>query len=134
MGHSPGSHDSGRILFSPFGRNRKPHFRLCLEKKRYSLEERDERMVKGVSKRIIVVNNPDRRFFEQAIFILRSDSAATQGISEKELLRQARRAAHDYLRRGENRVETPIRRFRGLLCALGGAALTAGAWFAMQLF
>ena len=132
MRRYPGSHESGKVLFSPFGRNRKPRFRLSLEKKRYSLEERDELMVKGVSKRIIVVKNPDQRFFEQAIFILRSDSAA-QGVSEKELLRQARRAANDYLRRGGRRFEAPLRRFRGLLCALAGAALTAGTWFAVQL-
>ena len=133
MGQRPGSHESGNILFSPFGRNRKPRFRLSLEKKRYSLEERDELMVKGVSKRIIVVKNPDQRYFEQAIFILRSDGAAVQGVSEKELLRQAKRAANDYLRKGGKQVEAPIRRLRGFLCALAGAILTAGTWFAVQL-
>lgn len=89
-------------------------------------------MVRGVSRRVIVVKNPDTRYFEQAIFILRNDAAAREGVSEKEILRQARRAARDYLRRGENR---PERRggLRGLLCVLAGVAATAGAWFAVHL-
>ena len=33
-------------------------------------------MVKGISKQVIVVDSPDRRYFDQAIFILRSDTAA----------------------------------------------------------
>ncbi len=131
MGNAVGRHESGNIRISPFGRNRKPRFRVSLEKKRNSMEARGELMVKGVAKRIIVVKNPDQRYFEQAIFILRSDCA---GVSEKEVLRQARRAAHEYLRRGENRVENPLPHLRGLLCGLLGAALTAGAWFAVQIF
>ena len=90
-------------------------------------------MVKGISKRVIVVKNPDQRYFEQAIFILRSDLRREEGVSEREVLRQARRAANDYLRRGSKRAEAPIRRLRGFLYALAGAALTAGTWFAMQM-
>ena len=90
-------------------------------------------MVKGTAKRIIVVNNPDHRYFEQAIFILRSDCAAAKGVSEKEIMRQAKQAAKAYLRKEENRFDTPVRRLRGFLYALAGAALTAGTWFAMQM-
>lgn len=90
-------------------------------------------MVKGVSKRIIVVNHPDQRYFEQAIFILRSDLRSEEGVSEKEVLRQARRAANDYLRKGGKERSSPVRRLRGFLCALAGAALTAGTWFAVQI-
>ena len=31
-------------------------------------------MVKGVSRQVIVVSSPDRRYFDEAIFILRSDA------------------------------------------------------------
>lgn len=89
-------------------------------------------MVRGVSRRVIVVRNPDERYFEEAIFILRNDIMAREGVSEKEVLRQARRAARDYLRSGEHRAEHR-NGFRGLLCALAGAAATAGAWFAVQM-
>ncbi len=128
-----GAHSSGKFSFSPRRRNRRPCFRLSLEKKGYSMEEGGERMVKGVSKRVIVVNKPDQRYFDQAIFILRNDFAVGEGVSEKEILREAKRAARSYLRRGEGRVYAPLQRLRGLLCALAGAAVTAGAWFAVQL-
>ena len=32
-------------------------------------------MVKGISRRVVVVDSPDQRFFEQAIFIVRNDAA-----------------------------------------------------------
>ena len=133
MSRKRGKHASGKILISPFGGNRSPRFRLSLEEKRNSMEEGGALMVKGVSKRVIVVKNPDQRYFEQAIFILRSDLRSEEGVSEKEVLRQARRAANEYLRKGGKRTEAPIRRLRGFLCALAGAALTAGTWFAMQI-
>lgn len=31
-------------------------------------------MVKGISRRVVVVDSPDQRFFEQAIFIVRNDA------------------------------------------------------------
>ena len=36
-------------------------------------------MVKGISRRVVVVDAPEHRFFEQAIFIVRND-AAGEGI------------------------------------------------------
>ena len=32
-------------------------------------------MVKGISRRVVVLDSPDQRFFEQAIFIVRNDAA-----------------------------------------------------------
>lgn len=52
-------------------------------------------MVKGISRRVVVVDSPDQRFFEQAIFILRSD-AAGEGVSARELIDEARRVAQNY--------------------------------------
>ena len=37
-------------------------------------------MVKGISRRVVVVDSPDQRFFEQAIFIVRND-AAGEGVT-----------------------------------------------------
>ena len=47
-------------------------------------------MVKGSSKRVVVVESPDKRFFEQAIFIV---GDAARGVTSRELLEEARRVA-----------------------------------------
>lgn len=52
-------------------------------------------MVKGISRRVVVVDSPDRRFFEQAIFIVRND-AAGEGVSSRELVEEAKRVAKSY--------------------------------------
>ena len=45
-------------------------------------------MVKGISRRVVVVDSPDQRFFEQAIFIVRND-AAGEGVTAQELVDEA---------------------------------------------
>ena len=52
-------------------------------------------MVKGISRRVVVVDSPDQRFFEQAIFIVRND-AAGEGVTARELVEEARRVARNY--------------------------------------
>lgn len=52
-------------------------------------------MVKGISRRVVVLDAPDQRFFEQAIFIVRND-AAGEGVTSRELVEEARRVAHNY--------------------------------------
>ena len=47
-------------------------------------------MVKGISRRVVVVDSPDQRFFEQAIFIVRND-AVGGGVTAGELVEEARR-------------------------------------------
>ena len=55
--------------------------------------------MRGVSHRVIVVPSPDRRIFQEAVFILRDDYLGAEGISRRALLRQARACAEDYLAR-----------------------------------
>ena len=50
------------------------------------------RLVKGVSRQVIVVKAPDPRFFEQAIFILKED-AFGRGVTADDVLQEARRVA-----------------------------------------
>lgn len=52
-------------------------------------------MVKGISRRVVVVDSPDRKYFEQAIFIVRND-AAGEGVTSRELVEEARRVAQEY--------------------------------------
>ena len=44
-------------------------------------------MVKGISRRVVVVDSPDQRFFEQAIFIVRND-AAGEGVTSRDWWRR----------------------------------------------
>jgi hypothetical protein len=82
-------------------------------------------MVKGVSRQVIVVQSPDRKLFEQAIFILRED-AAQQGITEEMLLREARQAAR--IRKKQPVVAS------GPIWACGGALATMLVWLFTALF
>ena len=75
-------------------------------------------MVKGISRQVIVVQSPDPKLFEQAIFILR-DSAV--GVTDEELLKEARGLLHS--RRRKKRLS-----MYGPVWACGGAVLTGLAW------
>ena len=52
-------------------------------------------MVKGISRRVVVVESPDQRYFEQAIFIVRNE-AVGEGVTARELVEEAKRVARDY--------------------------------------
>ncbi len=79
-------------------------------------------MVKGISRQVIVVNSPDPRLFEQAIFILK-DEAVAQGITEQMLLKEAKQAVHAPVRHGRRKPS-----MYGPVWAAGGAAVTAMVW------
>ena len=81
-------------------------------------------MIKGVSRRVIVVRSPDTKLFEQAIFLLREDAP---GVTDAQVLRQACRVADDYVRaRAEKK--RPRRSWRGASMMLLGALITGLAW------
>ena len=73
-------------------------------------------MVKGISRQVILVDSPDTKLFEQAIFILKDNA---EGITDEMLLKEARRV----INRPKN-----ARPFRGAAWACGGALLTAIIW------
>lgn len=87
-------------------------------------------MVKGISKRVVVVRFPDTRVFEQAIFIVREDATAT-GISADQVLREACQVADGYVRRGRapRRGSFPA----ALLYAGAGAGVMGLAWLLTML-
>ena len=60
-------------------------------------------MVKGLSRRVIVVEAPDQTLFEQAIFILRNDALSGNGISADQVVYEACRIARDYASNGGKR-------------------------------
>lgn len=50
-------------------------------------------MVKGTSRRVIVVDSPDPKLFEQAIFIVKNDAFSQEGITSQQILGEACRIA-----------------------------------------
>lgn len=53
-------------------------------------------MVKGTSRRVIVVDSPDPNYFEQAIFIVRNDVFERQGVTAQQVMGEACRIARNY--------------------------------------
>lgn len=84
-------------------------------------------MIKGISKQVIVVHSPDRKLFEQAIFILNND-AVEQGITDEMLLKEAKRAIHGHSAHSQRSWN-----LRGPLWACGGAAATGLVWLLTTL-
>ena len=80
-------------------------------------------MVKGLSRKIIIVKSPDPKIFEQAIFIVRDDYLVTQGVSQKELMQQARQAASGYLEQTYGWKHSKL--IKGFLYGTGCIALIA---------
>ena len=85
-------------------------------------------MVKGVSRRIVVVRAPEQRMFEEAIFILRDD-AMKQGVTAEDVVAQACGIASRYIRDGEERGRFWVAAAVGLL----GLAIVIAAVVLWQL-
>lgn len=77
-------------------------------------------MVKGVSRQVIVVNAPEPKLFEQAIFILKE---GTEGVTDEALLKEAKHLINTQ----SGRNGRGFLRF-GPVWACGGAAATAFLW------
>jgi len=79
-------------------------------------------MVKGISRQVIVVQSPDPKLFEQAIFILRDEAVRQGGVSDEALLKEARALL------GSSGGKAPRLSRIGPLWACGGAVLTGLVW------
>ena len=89
-------------------------------------------MVKGTSKRIVVVKSPDPRVFEQAIFIVREDFLHRRGAEPKRVLREAQEVADEYVRAAVAAPRSIFSRIPPFVFAIAGALLVAGAWAALH--
>ena len=84
-------------------------------------------MVKGTSRRVIVVDSPDTDLFEQAIFIVRNDAMDRGGVTAQQLVDEACRVARScgrpHIGAGGSRLcSKPV--FWGAI----GAGVTALTW------
>ena len=86
-------------------------------------------MVKGISRQVIVVQAPEPKLFEQAIFIL-NENAVGDGITDDILLKEARQAIRGADRQGKKRHFY----LYGAVWASGGALLTGLVWLLTALF
>ena len=86
-------------------------------------------MVKGISRQVIVVHSPDKKLFEQAIFILNESAVGEEAVTDEMLLKEARQAI---------RESRPGKKRKLYLCgpvwACGGAVITGLAWLLTLLF
>ena len=84
-------------------------------------------MVKGITRQVILVKSPDPRLFEEAIFIVKEEALAREGVSADRVLREARQAADGYIRQGKvwNRR---LERLPAPLWGALGAALASAGW------
>ena len=80
-------------------------------------------MVKGISRQVILVQSPEPKMFEQAIFIL-NDKAIGEGITDDALLKEAQQAI-----RGHEKPSGKRHLYLyGAVWATGGALLMGLAW------
>lgn len=76
-----------------------------LNKKRFAgadwkqmVPQEDDGVVKGLSHRVIIVKSPDKRYFEEAIFVVRDDVFLGVGADRAAVLKEARQVAERYVR------------------------------------
>ena len=81
-------------------------------------------MVKGTSRRVIVVDSPDPKLFEQAIFIVRNDAFSQDGVTPQQILGESCRVAKGYAASQGTRPGL-WRRLPGWCWLLAGAAAAA---------
>ncbi len=86
-------------------------------------------MVKGVSRQVIVVHAPDPKLFEQAIFILKDAAIGQEGVTDEQLLKEAKRLISLPEQRKKKSVIWPC-----LIWSLSGAVLTGLIWAVSALF
>lgn len=91
-------------------------------------------LVKGISRRVIVVDSPDPRIFEQAIFIIRNEAAAGGGgVTSQQLVDQAVRIAKNYARTHGGGTACPRWNASPWLWTLLGGAATGLVWLLVYL-
>lgn len=91
-------------------------------------------MVKGISRRVIVVRSPDPRFFEQAIFLMREDALNQEGVTSEQVLSEARNVAAGYWKKNVTGRRRLLRRLPALLWGGLGAMGASLVWLGVLFF
>ena len=80
-------------------------------------------MVKGISRQVIVVQSPEPKLFEQAIFILKDSAIGKDGVTDEALLKEAKALMRSSAGARKRRLS-----LYGPVWACGGAMLTGILW------
>ena len=88
-------------------------------------------MVKGISRRVVVIRSPDKRIFEEAIFIVREDSINSKSITGEMIIKEAQEIADRYVR--ENVKKRRMPKLPPLFFTALGAIITSVIWIATIL-
>ncbi|MCL1819173.1 MAG: hypothetical protein FWG36_00795 [Oscillospiraceae bacterium] len=89
-------------------------------------------MVKGISKRVVVVRFPDTRVFEQAIFIVREDEKYS-AVSSDKIVDEACRVAESYVQKKGARGLRRLSPLAFLMAGAGGVGVIWGLTWLMGL-
>ena len=81
-------------------------------------------MVKGISRQVIVVDSPEPKLFEQAIFILKENMG--EGVTDEALLKEAQHVIHGPQKKRKLYLYGPV-------WACGGAVMTGIVWLLTAL-
>ena len=68
-----------------------------LERRRTPRQREEKEVIQGSAGNVIIVKSPNTEYFKEAIFILCDDLFARRGVNRQQLVREARRAARDYV-------------------------------------
>ena len=118
-------------IYDPYMHKRIPK-RLNWEQIEARPQREGKRVVKGTSKRIVVVKSPDPKVFEEAIFIVKEDFLGRGG--RMSALKEAQKVADAYIRSSVSSPRGFLRRLPPLAWAALGAALSAlTVWLLCQL-
>ena len=85
-------------------------------------------MVKGISRQVIVVQSPDPKLFEQAIFILKDNAVGQEGVTEEALLKESNRMISKPQKR------STIYNVAGPIWACAGGLVIGILWFITAMF
>ena len=88
--------------------------------------------MEGVSRRGVVVDAPDQRYVEQAIFSVRND-AAGEGVTAQALVEEARRVARNYAGGDHGRFSRAWRELTPAVYTLIGAGGIGLVWMLASL-
>jgi len=89
-------------------------------------------MVKGITRRVIVVK-PENKLFDEAIFIVRDDADAESGVTKDDVVAEAARAAREFVKTGHGIKRGKPRSGRNAFWA-GLGAFTASLFWVVYMF
>ena len=87
-------------------------------------------MVKGITRRVVIIKSPDPDIFDEAIFLVKED-AFSKGVTENDVLRQAKNVANDYVR--NTITKKPKKKIHPAFFSPLGALAMGALWLAISL-